>query len=112
MFKPVIPSLALAAFVAAAPVAAQQQPAAGFEDLVEVTEVLLDVLATDRSGDVVTGLGKDDFVVTENGEPVAITGVSFYSTRYGSEDEPPPDEPDTPDEPADHHRPEECRHQE
>ncbi len=92
MCKPVIPSLALAAFVAAAPVAAQQQPAAGFEDLVEVTEVLLDVLATDRSGNVATGLGKDDFVVTENGEPVAITGVSFYTTRYGSQDEPTPDD--------------------
>ena len=70
------------------PVAAQEEPVAGFEALVEVTEVLLDVLATDRSGNVVTGLGKEDFVVKEDGEPVEITGVSFYTTRYGSEDQP------------------------
>lgn len=70
-----------------APVAAQQDPVAGFEDLAEVTEVLLDVLAVDRSGQIVTGLGKDDFVVEENGEAVEITGVSFYATRYGADGE-------------------------
>ncbi len=63
--------------------AVAQEPTASFEGLVEVTEVLLDVLATDRSGEVVTGLGPDDFVVTENGEPVKLTGVSYYTTRYG-----------------------------
>ena len=65
-----------------APAAAQEEPAAGFESTVEVTEVLLDVLAVDRSGEIVTGLGEDDFVVEENGEPVEITDVSFYTTRY------------------------------
>ena len=65
--------------------ASAQEPAESFEGLVEVTEVLLDVLATDRSGEIVTGLGKDDFVVTENGDPVKLTGVSYYTTRYGAD---------------------------
>ncbi len=65
------------------PAAAQEEPAAGFEGMVEVSEVLLDVLAVDRSGKIVTGLGKDDFLVEEGGEPVTITGASFYATRYG-----------------------------
>ncbi len=63
-----------------------------FEGLIEVSEVLLDVLATDADGQAVAGLGRDDFIVEENGEPVELTGVSFYSTRYGEEaapDEPP-----------------------
>ena len=61
---------------------AAQEPAGQFEGLVEVTEVLLDVLATDRSGEVVSGLGKDDFIVEENGEPVSLTSVNYYTTRY------------------------------
>ena len=65
---------------------AQDKPVdVGFEGLVEVTEVLIDVLATDKSGNVLTGLGKDDFIVEEDGEPVDVTGVSFYTTRYGPE---------------------------
>lgn len=74
--------------VLAFPVAgfAQNQPVdAGYQDLIEVTEVLIDVLATDRSGNVLTGLGKEDFIVEENGQPVNVTGVSFYTTRYGLE---------------------------
>ena len=54
-------------------------------EMVEVSEVLLDVLATDEEGAIVTGLGKDDFIVEEDGEPVKLTGVSYYSTRYGDE---------------------------
>ncbi len=69
--------------LAAAPWAVfAQEPSAEFEGLVEVTEVLLDVLAVDKSGDAVRGLGKDDFIVEEDGKPVDITGVSFYTTRY------------------------------
>ncbi len=56
-----------------------------FEGLVEVSEVLLDVLATGADGQVVAGLGKDDFIVEEDGQPVRLTGVSYYSTRYGGE---------------------------
>ncbi len=67
---------------------AQDEPVeVGYEGLIEVTEVLIDVLATDKSGNVLTGLGKEDFIVEEDGKPVNVTGVSFYTTRYGPEGE-------------------------
>ncbi len=81
-------SLVIATILVASPVAAQEEPVAAFEALVEVTEVLLDVLATDRSGNVVTGLGKGDFIVEEDGEPMDVTGVSFYTTRCRADGEP------------------------
>lgn len=81
--------LGLVGLVFLPPATAQDDPVdVGYKELVEVTEVLLDVLATDRSGDVVSGLGKDDFIVEENGEPVNVTGVDFYTTRYGADGEP------------------------
>ena len=61
--------------------AAQEPPA--FEGLVEVSEVLIDVLATDEDGRVVLGLGKDDFIVEEDGREVELASVSYYTTRYG-----------------------------
>jgi VWFA-related protein len=57
----------------------QQQPQ--FGERIEVREVLLDALVTDPRGNVIVGLGKDDFVVRENGKPVDLTGVTFYSNR-------------------------------
>ena len=50
-----------------------------FADRVEVTEVLLDALVTDGDGNVVVGLGADDFVVEEEGEAVELTAAYFYS---------------------------------
>jgi len=52
-----------------------------FEEQIEVSEVLLDVLVTDGRGNVVLGLGKDDFTVQEDGEPVDLNSVTFYSNR-------------------------------
>ncbi|MEO8504425.1 MAG: VWA domain-containing protein, partial [Acidobacteriota bacterium] len=46
-----------------------------------VSEVLLDALVTDRDGNVIVGLGPDDFIVEEQGKPMPVTGVSFYSNR-------------------------------
>jgi VWFA-related protein len=43
-----------------------------------VREVLLDVLVTDKEGEVVRGLGPEDFLVEEDGEPRAVSGVIFY----------------------------------
>ncbi|HET9768857.1 MAG TPA: VWA domain-containing protein [Thermoanaerobaculia bacterium] len=57
------------------------QPAPTFTEEVEVTEVLLDAVVTDRDGNVIVGLGKDDFKVEEDGKPVALTDVRFYSSR-------------------------------
>jgi VWFA-related protein len=58
------------------------QPAAPpFGEEVEVTEVLLDVLVTDRDGNVIVGLRPEDFVVEEGGRPIPLLDVSFYSNR-------------------------------
>ena len=62
---------------------AQEEPpaTAPFGEQVEVTEVLLDVLVTDRDGNVIVGLKPEDFLVEENGEPIPLLDVSFYSNR-------------------------------
>lgn len=59
-----------------------QKELARFDEMVEVSEVMLDVLATDADGALVKGLGKDDFIIEEDGQAVTITSVDFYSTRY------------------------------
>jgi len=61
--------------------ASQENPQGQFEGKVDVNEVLLDVLVTDARGNVIVGLDKNDFVVTENGKPVSLNGVTFYSNR-------------------------------
>jgi len=73
----------LALLVVLAPTAApaQDQPRSQFGEELDVSEVLLDVLVTDRQGNVILGLGPDDFVVDEDGQERQITGVSFYSNR-------------------------------
>lgn len=53
-----------------------------FDDLIEVSEVFLDVLALDEDGQPARGLTLDDFVVEEDGEPVQLTSLSYYTTRY------------------------------
>ncbi len=58
-----------------------QQPQGQFGEKINVNEVLLDVLVTDRQGNVIVGLDKNDFKVTEDGKPVDLTGVTFYSNR-------------------------------
>lgn len=64
-----------------AAMAQEEKPQGQFEGEVTVNEVLLDVLVTDAKGNVIVGLDKSDFVVTENGKPVELTGVTFYSNR-------------------------------
>lgn len=66
----------------------QKDPAGPFEELVEVTEVFLDVMATDKKGHPIPGLGKDDFIIEEGGQPVEITSASYYTTRYGHDPAP------------------------
>jgi VWFA-related protein len=56
-------------------------PQAEFGEELAVTEVVLDVLVTDARGNVVIGLGKDDFVVEDQGEVVELSGATFYSNR-------------------------------
>lgn len=77
----VVAMLALCGLGSAA-LAQEEPPAQGqFEGKVDVNEVLLDVLVTDARGNVIVGLSKDDFVVTEKGKPVELSGVTFYSNR-------------------------------
>lgn len=66
----------------------QQKPQGEFQGKVNVNEVLLDVLVTDAKGNVIVGLDKNDFVVTENGKPVDLTGVTFYSNRQLTQSSP------------------------
>ncbi len=74
LFAPILATFALSAFAA-------DPPAAQFEDRVDVQEVLLDVLVTDRQGNVIVGLGPKDFRVTEDGKAVDLAGLTFYSNR-------------------------------
>ena len=60
---------------------APQPPQGQFGEEVEVSEVQLDVLVTDRRGNVVLGLGPEDFVVEEDGERMDVTDVTLYSSR-------------------------------
>ncbi len=59
----------------------QQQPQGRFGGKVEVSEVQIDALVTDPRGNVVLGLGPDDFMVEENGKRVDVQDVTFYSNR-------------------------------
>jgi VWFA-related protein len=87
VYNPLMRNLALLTALAALPtLALAQEPAptpAGtpFTEQVEVTEVLLDAQVTDPAGNVIVGLGKNDFKVTENGKPVDLNEVTFYSSR-------------------------------
>lgn len=76
-----VAAVGLASAVLAQDKPAQDKPQGEFGEKVNVHEVLLDVLVTDARGHVIVGLGKDDFVVKEDGKPVSLTGVSFYSNR-------------------------------
>jgi VWFA-related protein len=74
--------LALAALVAST-ATAQEEPPVGepFVGEIEVREVLLDVLVTDREGTVILGLGPNDFEITEDGRPMEVLSAQFYSHR-------------------------------
>ncbi len=58
-------------------------PAEDFFDVVEVEIVNVDVFVTDKQGQPVTGLERDDFVVFSDGRPVEIT--NFYAAEDGQE---------------------------
>jgi VWFA-related protein len=77
-------TLAFAALCALGPAAGAQQPQPPqerFGERLEVREVLIDALVTDAGGNVIVGLDKSDFDVRENGKPVNLTAVTFYSNR-------------------------------
>ena len=60
---------------------AQDEPQSEFRGQIDVTEVLLDVLVSDSSGNVIVGLQPEDFIVKDGGEEVEVTSATFYSNR-------------------------------
>jgi VWFA-related protein len=81
MMKKILSALTLVLLPTTSGPAIGQETPATFAGEVQVVEVLLDVLVTDRDGNVILGLGADDFVVEEEKEPVDVTGATFYSNR-------------------------------
>jgi VWFA-related protein len=71
--------IVLGALLAALPLAAQEEPR--FEERVDVNLVQLDVTVTDTKGNQILGLEKGDFIVTENGEPVSIDSIDYFTNR-------------------------------
>lgn len=63
------------ALVAQSPVAAAQRPAVVFRSGVDL--VTVNVVVRDRNGNVVRGLTRDDFTVTEDGKPQAVSTFDF-----------------------------------
>jgi VWFA-related protein len=66
------------ALPAALPLSAQE-PA--FKEKIDVNLVLLDAVVTDRRGNQILGLGKDDFVVTENGVQQPVESLDYFTNR-------------------------------
>ena len=60
----------------------------GLQERTRVDYVLLDVLAFDRKGQVVTDLTSDDFVVLENRKPVRIESLEVLDLRGSTADGP------------------------
>jgi VWFA-related protein len=80
--KRVIVILALA--VLTLPTFAQEQvlaQAPQFGEEVDVNAVLLDVIVTDRKGNHILGLDKNDFVVKENGVEQTVDSVDYFTNR-------------------------------
>lgn len=81
--RPHARALTLAACLLALPslIAAQEGSQPEFGGTVDVNEVLLDVVVTDRDGNVILGLQPEDFVVDDGDRNVAVRSATFYSNR-------------------------------
>lgn len=56
-----------------------QQPKVS--EKVDVNLVLIDTTVTDSRGHQILGLDKGDFVVTENGKPITVDSVDYFTNR-------------------------------
>lgn len=54
---------------------------APFQEQIDVTAVLLDVIVTDPKGNHILGLSKDDFVVKEDGVEQTVESVDYFTNR-------------------------------
>lgn len=76
--------LALAAALLATSALAQSQPAQPtpqFGEKVDVNLVMIDAVVTDSRGNQILGLGPDDFIVTEEGQPQKVDSVEYFTNR-------------------------------
>lgn len=64
--------------IASIPTGASEEP---FIDVVNVTVVNVDVYVTDKKGNRINGLTRDDFQLFEDGKPITIT--NFYAVEGG-----------------------------
>lgn len=77
--------LSLGLLLAPALLFAQETPAEeSFSDTIEVSVVNLDVYVTDKKGQPLTGLRREDFEVYEDGKPIEISNFSAESGRTGA----------------------------
>lgn len=73
----------LALALATAGIAQVQVP---YSETYEVRIHNLDVIVTDKAGNAVRGLTKDDFLITEDGKPQAITNFAVYDETVPQRD--------------------------
>lgn len=73
----------------------EQEPSGVFSEVVDVQVVNIDVRVTDRDGRPVHGLGREDFVVRQDGRPVEV--VNFYAVENGRPVPAPDEAPPPPD---------------
>lgn len=69
------------------PAGAQGETESAYGESIEVSVVNLEVFVTDRKGEPVTGLSREDFTVFEDGRPVEIT--NFYAEKSAAAAAPP-----------------------
>lgn len=81
--RPVAAGIALGLLLAPAfPLRAEDPPAEeSFGETIQVSVVNLDVFVTDKKGQSITGLKKEDFEILEDGKPVEISNFSAESGR-------------------------------
>ncbi len=77
------------ALLVVSPVSSAQDPASGlFFDTVDINVVNVEVLVTDKDGQPVKGLRRDDFELFENGQPVEITNFFAIEDQRAIVDDP------------------------
>ena len=72
---------AILSLLLALPLIAQQPASPQIGEKVDVNVVLVDAVVTDSTGHQILGLDKDDFIVTENGEPQKIESIDYFTNR-------------------------------
>lgn len=59
----------------------QEEPETTIRERLEVTEVLLDVVVTDSTGNIIIGLQPEDFEIKDGSRQIAAKTATFYSNR-------------------------------